>query len=93
MSSPLNSTLPLLCALSWKKIKYGLFTANTLYKMRQKVLNKTSTSEKIYRTLPSGTEDMNPRNNAGDTGLIPWYGKILMPWATKPMCHRYWAQL
>ena len=37
-----------------------------------------------FWTFPCGTADKNPPVNAGDTGLIPWSGKIPRP--TEQLC-------
>ena len=41
--------------------------------------------------FPGGTVVKNPPANEGDTGLSPDPGRSHVLWATKPMCHNYWA--
>ena len=45
----------------------------------------------INMVSPGGPVVKNPLANAWDTGLIPGLGSFHMPWATKTMCHNYWA--
>ena len=53
--------------------------------------------KKDLQDFPSGTEDMNPPDNAGDTGLIPGMGRSHTPWSSKTyvpqilsLCSRTW---
>ena len=49
--------------------------------------------KKSKQDFPGGTVDKNPPANAGDMGSILVWEDSPCHWATKPMCHNYWAHI